>query len=64
LSSGVVVADGSNITNAGYEQMYYQSMTIQSANVDAGKVILFTFAYDDTEATDWSISATVKFHLR
>ena len=41
LSSGVVVADGANITNAGYEQIYYQSMTIQSADVDAGKVILF-----------------------
>ena len=41
LSSGTVVADGANITNAGYEQIYYQSMTIQSADVDAGKVIRF-----------------------
>ena len=63
LSSGVVVADGATITNAGVEQIYYQSMTIQSANVDAGKVILFTFA-SDTVNSDYSINATVKYHIR
>ena len=63
LSNGIVVADGSNITNAGYEQIYYQAMTVQSANVDAGKVILFTFA-SDTINSDFSINATVKFHIR
>ena len=63
LSSGVVVADGANITNAGYEQIYYQSMTVQSADVDAGKVILFTFA-SDTVNSDYSISANIKFHIR
>ena len=63
LSSGVVVADGANITNAGYEQIYYQSMTVQSADVDAGKVILFTFA-SDTVNSDYSINVTVKYHIR
>ena len=63
LSSGVVVADGATITNAGYEQIYYQSMTIQSANVDAGTVILFTFA-SDTINSDYSINAVVKYHIR
>ena len=63
LSGGVVVADGATITNAGYEQVYYQSMTIQSANVDAGKVVLFTFAAD-TINSDYSINATVKYHTR
>ena len=63
LSSGTVVADGANITNAGYEQIYYQSMTIQSADVDAGKVILFTFA-SDTISSDYSISANIKYHIR
>jgi hypothetical protein len=63
LSSGVVVADGNSITNAGYEQIYYQSMSIQSADVDAGKVILFTFA-SDTVNSDYSINATVKYHIR
>jgi len=63
LSSGVVVADGANITNAGYEQIYYQAMTVQSADVDAGKVIMFTFA-SDTVNSDYSINATVKYHIR
>ena len=63
LSAGVVVADGATITNAGWEQIYYQSMTVQSADVDAGKVILFTFA-SDTVNSDYSINATVKYHIR
>ena len=63
LSGGTVVADGATITNAGYEQIYYQPMTIQSADVDAGKVILFTFA-SDTVNSDYSINATVKYHIR
>ena len=63
LSSGVVVADGATITNAGYEQIYAQPMTIQSADVDAGKVIMFTFA-SDTVNSDYSINATVKYHIR
>ena len=64
LSSGVKLASSGTMTNAGYEQIYYNSMTIHSANVDAGKVIMFTFAFDDTEATDYSINATIKYHLR
>jgi len=63
LSAGTVVADGATITNAGQEQIYYQSMTVQSADVDAGKVILFTFA-SDTVNSDYSINATVKYHIR
>ena len=63
LSDGVVVADGATITNAGYEQIYYQSMTIQSADVNAGKVLVFTFA-SDTINSDYAINATVKYHIR
>ena len=63
LSNGTVLADGATITNAGEEQIYYQSMTIQSADVDAGKVILFTFA-SDTVNSDYTINATVKYHIR
>jgi len=62
LSGGTVVADGANITNAGYEQAYYQAMTIQSADVNAGRVILFTFAAD-TVNSDYSINATIKYHI-
>ena len=63
LSNGTVLADAPNITNAGHEQIYYQSMTVQSADVDAGKVILFTFA-SDTVNSDYTINATVKYHIR
>ena len=63
LSSGTVIADGGDIVNAGYEQAYYQQMTVQSANVDAGKVILFIFRPDSVNS-DYSINATIKYHLR
>ena len=63
LSNGVVVADGGDITNAGYEQTYYQQMTIQSADVNAGKAILFTLRSDSVNS-DYTISATIKYHLR
>ena len=62
LTSGTVVADGSNLTNSGYEQIHYQSMTIQNADVSAGKVLLFTFAAD-TVNSDYSINAVVKYHI-
>ena len=63
LSNGVVVADGANINNAGREQIYYQSMTIRSADVDAGKIIIFCFA-SDTVNSNYTIQATVKYHIR
>jgi len=63
LSAGTVLADGATITNAGREQIYYQQMSIRSADVDAGKVILFTFA-SDTVNSDFSIQATVKYFIR
>ena len=63
LSGGTVVADGADITNAGYEQAYYQQMTIQSANVDANKVLLFLFRSDSVNS-DFTINATIKYHLR
>ena len=63
LSSGVVLADAGDITNAGNEQAYYQQMTIQSADVDAGKVVMFIFRSDSVNS-DFSINATIKYHLR
>jgi hypothetical protein len=38
-------------------------MTINSANVDAGKVVLFAFRADSVNS-DYTINATVKYHLR
>ena len=63
LSSGVVNASGSDVTNAGYEQSYYQQLTVNTANVDAGKAIFFTFR-SDTVNSDYTINATIKYHLR
>ena len=63
LSAGTVLADGSDIVGLGYEQAYFQGMTIQSANVDAGKVICFAFR-GDTNNSDYSVSVIVKYHLR
>ena len=62
LSNGVVVADGADITNAGYEQTYYQEMTIQSANISSGKAVLFTMRSDSVNS-DYTISATIKYHI-
>ena len=62
LSGGTVIADGATMTNAGYEQAYFQGLTIQNADVLASKVILFTFA-SDTINSDYSINATVKYHI-
>tara|TARA_R110002096_G_scaffold8558_6_gene35301 strand:+ start:1053 stop:1829 length:777 start_codon:yes stop_codon:yes gene_type:complete len=63
LSSGVVLADGSDITTLGYEQSYYQSMTIQSSAVASGKAIMFLFKSDTTNS-DYSIKATIKYHIK
>ena len=64
LSSGAVVAYSSDVTNAGYEQAYYNQMTISTADVDAGKVLMFFFRADSTVNSDYTINATVKYHLR
>lgn len=63
LSNGVTVADGSDITTDGNEQAYYQSMTIQNSSVTAGKVIMFIFKQDGSNS-DYSIRATVKYHIK
>ena len=63
LSSGAVVAYSSDVTSAGSEQSYYNQMTISTANIDAGKALLFIIRTDST-ALDTTINATVKYHIR
>ena len=63
LACGVVLCDGADLTNAGYEQSYYQQMTIQTANVDAGKAVFFVFRSDSVNS-DFSINAQIKVHMR
>ena len=62
LSSGTVIADGADISSDGYEQAYYQSMTIQSASVSSGKGLFFTLRQDGTNS-DYTTTATIKYHL-
>ena len=63
LSNGTLVAESSNITNAGWAQVYYNVMSTESPNINAGKLVLFCFA-SDTNNSDFTISATIKYHLR
>tara|TARA_R110000824_G_scaffold401563_1_gene612924 strand:+ start:1408 stop:1989 length:582 start_codon:yes stop_codon:yes gene_type:complete len=63
LSGGTFVAAGADITNAGYEQAYYQELTLVNANIPSGRVLLFTFRSDTSVNSDYSINATVKYHL-
>ena len=63
LSNGVVVCDGADVVNNGNEDSHYRLMTIQSPNIDAGKAVFFTFRKDGTNS-DYSLRATIKFHLR
>lgn len=63
LTSGIVIADGADLTSVNNDAIDYQSMTIQSANVDSGKVILATVLA--TDATDKiTVNMRVKYHLR
>ena len=64
LSNGTEVAvSPSSITGAGYEQAYYQSLTISSANVDSGKTITANVKMDSTNA-DLTINMQLVYHLR
>ena len=51
------------ITSAGYEQAYYQSLTVSSANVDAGRVI-YAFVAQDGTNSDLSVQLQLVYHMR
>ena len=63
LTSGTLLAYNSDVTNAGSEQAYKSTWTVDSASVDANKVILAFFESDSVNS-DYSINITVKYHLR
>ena len=63
LSSGAVLAYSSDVSSVGYEQSYYNQMSISTADVDAGKAVMF-FLRTDSVARDITINATIKYHLR
>jgi hypothetical protein len=63
LTAGALLAYNSDITNAGNEQPYLSSWTVDSANVDAGKVVLCFFRNDSINS-DYGLNVTIKYHLR
>ena len=62
LSNGYGVAASSDVTNAGYEQAYYNEMTVSVPAIPSGKVALFTFRADSVNS-DYTINATIKYYL-
>ena len=62
LTAGTLLAHNSDVTNAGSEQAYKTTWTVDSASVDADKVILGFFRSDSVNS-DYSINITVKYHL-
>jgi len=62
LTNGTLLGHNSDVTNAGSEQAYLSTWTIDSSSVVSGKVILAFFEQDGTNG-DFSVSVTVKYHL-
>ena len=62
LTNGTLLAHNSDVTNAGSEQPYLSTWTVDSATVASGKVILAFFRSDSINS-DYSIQVTVKYHL-
>ena len=62
LAGGVLLAHNSDVTNAGNEQAYLSTWTVDSADVDANKAIL-AFIRSDSINSDYSISVTVRYTL-
>ncbi len=62
LASGTLLAHNSDVTNAGNEQAYKSTWTVDSASVTAGKVILAFFRSDSVNS-DFSLNITIKYHL-
>tara|TARA_Y100000310_G_C20580938_1_gene762937 strand:- start:518 stop:1315 length:798 start_codon:yes stop_codon:yes gene_type:complete len=63
LTNGTLLAHSDDITNAGDEQVYLETWTVDSANVDANKAILCFFRNDSVNS-DYSLTVTVKYFIR
>ena len=64
LSSGVEnCVSPSTITGAGREQAYYQALTVSTADVSSGSVILACVSQDDVNA-DLTVNMQLVYHLR
>ena len=63
LTNVTVIADDSGQASSGHNQFYRVPMTVQSANVDAGKYLFLTVEGNGTNA-DYTINAQVRYHFR
>ena len=62
LTAGELLAHNTDTTNAGNEQAYKSTWTVDEASVTGGKVIL-AFMRSDSVNSDYSVNITVKYHL-
>tara|TARA_R110002020_G_C16226517_1_gene768025 strand:- start:301 stop:1101 length:801 start_codon:yes stop_codon:yes gene_type:complete len=62
LTSGTLVAHNSDTTNAGCEQAYKSTFTIDSASISAGKVLMAFFESDSVNS-DYMYQVIIKYHL-
>ena len=60
---GTLLANNIDITNAGAEQPYLGTWSVDSADVTAGKVIL-AFFRNDSVNSDYSINIQIKYHIQ
>ena len=63
LRVGTLLANNIDITNAGSEQPYLGTWSVDSADVTAGKVIL-AFFRNDSVNSDYSINIQIKYHIQ
>jgi hypothetical protein len=63
LTNGTLLAHNSTVTNAGCEQPYLSTFTIDSANVASEKIII-AFFEPVTINSDYSISMQIKYHIQ
>ena len=63
LANGTLLAHNSDVTNAGNEQAYLSTWTVDSANVDADKAIL-CFLRSDSVNSDYSITVNITYFVR
>ena len=64
LTSGTLVAHNTPFANAGSEQGYLTTWTVDSASINSGKVILAFVEAASTVNSDYSVNITIKYHLR
>ena len=62
LTAGTLLAHSNDQVNAGSEQAYLNTWTVDSASVESSKVILAFFECDSANS-NYSVNITVKYHL-